>query len=73
MSNQFGLLVRNNFSAANNSVDKIFGHLECGVVAASKFVIAIVVAFKVVKSDCFVSIHIFAVRDPGGNKLVVLG
>ena len=73
MSDQLGFLVRNDFSTANNSVDKIFSHLECGVVAAFEFVIAIVVTFKVVKSDCFISIHIFAVRDPGGNKLVVLG
>ena len=73
MSDQLGLFVRNDFSAADDSVDKVLSHLERGVMAAFEFVIAVVVAFEIVKSDCWIFIIVFAVRDPRGNKLIVLG
>ena len=73
MSDQLGLLVGNDFSTANNGIDKVFGHLECRVVAAFEFLIVVVVAFKVMESDSWLLILVFAVRYPRGTELVVLG
>ena len=73
MFDQLGLFVGNDFSTADNGVDKVFGHLERRVVAVFEFKIVVVVALKIMESDGILFILVSAIRYPGGNELVVLG
>lgn len=54
-------------------MDKVFSQLEVCVVTAFEFLFMVVVAFKVVESDCLISITVYTIRDPGGDEFVIFG
>ena len=64
MFDQLGLLVGNDFSAADDGIDEVFGHLEGGVVAGLVFVVIVEITLEVMKRDRRVFIVVCAVSDP---------